>query len=588
MCFRALQWVFAAVIMSFALPVPGEIGDGLIISGDVPLEPDYVDFVNLSVNADVFYNAGYFGSNTVIANVEAGHVWGGHEVFDRSGLGLPPVPSVMINASSDPTDAPQLGELDFHATMVGHVLAGTGHVGDGWLSAIGIGMAPLADLWSGAIATEFSTEVIGAFSFTTESFLFPYVNFFTGTEHGRPDVINSSWGFSGAGDSYYTGVIDALAATNPTVVSVLAAGNAGPGAGTVGEPAAGHNSIVVGALQAAQLEGDNSEPTDFSSRGPANFYNPVTDQIIEGVRAAVHIAAPGENMALAAYLGNTGSLTGHEVAVEDPVDDLYFSYNMSGTSFSAPVVAGGVALLRDVAKDEVFLAHQPDALDARVLRSVIMAGAVATPGWDNGQKVVDGVVFTDQSLDYATGAGSLDFARSLEVYVGGTTNLPGVNGGMVSSVGWDYGTVGLGMANDYIFDFVFEPLTKLTISLNWWVNGDIDTDSGELDSNAFSFADLNLEIWSMQDGELADLVAASASLYNNSEFLRIIFEAGGEFGFRVAFDQIVYDASGIFSQEDYAVAWMTIIVPEPSTLWLVAALFCLCLMGYRPRLQTIG
>jgi hypothetical protein len=79
----------------------------------------------------------------------------------------------------------------------GEVLAGTGDVGGGNLSYVGMGMAPFADLWSGAIATSFSTEAIGSFSISAESFLFPYVGFFTGPKAGQPDAINSSWGFNG-------------------------------------------------------------------------------------------------------------------------------------------------------------------------------------------------------------------------------------------------------------------------------------------------------------------------------------------------------------------------------------------------------
>lgn len=396
-CFLTIVVVTASVLpIAFA---HADTGEALIISGDVPSSPSYVDFVNYTVNAEFFYSSGYFGSNTAIANVEAGHIWGEHEVFDRTGFGLPAVPSVMLNANIDPADAPQLGDYDYHATMVGHVLAGTGDVGGGSLSYLGMGMAPFADLWSGAIATSFSTENIGSFSISTESFLFPYVGFFTGSESGQPDVINSSWGFTGDGNSFYTLVIDALASTNTAVTSVVAACNDGPDPGTVGEPASGHNSIVVGALEAVAFEGQDIGPADFSSRGPVNFFNPVTNTVIEDVRVGVHVAAPGENMALAAYLGDSGALTGHELVSDTPATDLYFPYSMSGTSFASPTVAGGVALLKDVAKGGFYLADEAQALDSRVMRSVIMAGAVETPGWDNGQTMIDDILYTSQSLD---------------------------------------------------------------------------------------------------------------------------------------------------------------------------------------------
>lgn len=561
-------------------------GGVLIIAGDVVGSPNTVDFVNYAVNADIFYNAGYFGDNTVIANVEAGHIWGGHEVFDRSGFGLPAVPSVQLNLAPDPVSSPQLGEMDYHATMVGHVLAGTGDSGDGNLSFLGIGMAPFAGLWSGAIATSFSTENIGSFSFSAESFLHPYVGFFAGTtEHGKPDVINSSWGFSGSGDSFYTLAIDALASDNPTVASVISAGNSGPGAGTIGEPGAGFNSITVGAQSAAQFTGEVTGPTEFSSRGPVSFHNPVTNETIEDARVGVHIAAPGQNMALAAYLGDSGSLTGHELATEDPADDLYFTYSASGTSFAAPVVAGGIALLKDVAKGGVYLVDVDHALDSRVIRSVIMAGAVKTPGWDNGQSMVEGVIITERGLDFATGAGGLDLASAANIYALNTTNLAGYGGGVVSAVGWDFGTVDLGMANDYIFDSVFAPYTELTIALNWFANEEFDIVTNDLVADTASFANLDLEVWGLQDGIFTDLVAASISLYNSSEFLRIILEEGGEYGFRVTFEGIVYDATGLLGAEDYAIAWTTTVIPEPATILFVVAILGAALIHNRRRLR---
>jgi hypothetical protein len=569
--------------LATAFVAQADTGEVLIISGDVPNTPNYVDFVNYTVNADIFYNAGYFGANATIANVEAGHIWGEHEVFDRTGFGLPAVPSVMLSADIDPAEAPQLGDYDYHATMVGHVLAGTGDVGGGSLSYVGMGMAPFADLWSGAIATSFSTETIGAFSISTESFLFPYVGFFTGSEAGQPDVINSSWGFTGDGDSFYTLVIDALASSYSTVTSVVSAGNAGPDPGTVGEPASGHNSIVVGALEAVAFEGQNIGPTDFSSRGPVNFFNPVTNTIIEDARVGVHVAAPGENMALAAYLGDSGALTGHELVSDTPATDLYFTYSMSGTSFASPTVAGGVALLKDVAKGGFYLVDEPQALDSRVMRSVIMAGAVETPGWDNGLTMIEDILYTTQSLDFITGAGALDLTQSAEIYLLNTTNVEGLGGGTVSSKGWDFGAVDLNAYNDYVFDFLIDPSSELTIALNWFVNGEFDIELQDLAATTASFADLNLEVWRLEQGIFTDLIATSASLYNNTEFLRIPLGAGGEFGFRVVFDQIIYDATGSLSQENYAIAWtiLPIMIPEPSTILLLLVAAALVIAPFR-------
>jgi hypothetical protein len=127
---------------------------GAFVAGPYPTGP--FTFVNDAVGAGIFYNSGFFGSSTVVGNVEAGYVWDGHSVFDRSGLGLGPAVERRVAGTG------VAGAYDFHATMVGHVLAGTGYVAATGSSAagysyVGAGMAPLAKLWSGAIATRFST-----------------------------------------------------------------------------------------------------------------------------------------------------------------------------------------------------------------------------------------------------------------------------------------------------------------------------------------------------------------------------------------------------------------------------------------------
>lgn len=514
-------------------------------------------FVNEPLGALVFYNAGYYGRNTVIANVEGGAIWSGHEVFDRSALSLPSGPTEYVSAAGGIATAPLPWQLDLHATAVGHALAGTGYSTDG-LTYVGIGMAPLAELWSGSVATEFDQDDLGSFSMSDESFLMPYKTFFNGDLGKKPDVINSSFGYDDpAGTEFYTRAIDGLARQNSSVAMVFAAGNSGPAPGSVGGAASGYNSISVGALGGTDFSG----PASFSSSGPSDFYNPETGETVTAVRATVHIAAPGEHLVLA-YYGGTGG-TGGVTDPEDPLPTDLYLIDMAGTSFAAPIVAGGVALLKDVAKGGVYLSGQTEALDTRVIRSVLMAGAERTAGWDNGQRDVDGVKRTTQALDYQTGAGAMNLERSVSAYALGTTDVAGLGGGTVSSAGWDFGSVGLDEQNDYLFDTSlhgFDGPVELTISLNWFVNRSFDnTLDLAIDE---SFANLDLEIWTVTAGVFTQLVASSESLYNNSELLRITLEDTKDYGFRIAFKGVTYDLTNTLTNEEYGVAWLA--VPEPS------------------------
>jgi Subtilase family. len=534
-----------------------------ILAGDYDGTIESVETVNFLVDAGIFYNAGYFGQSTVIANVEGGHVWSGHEVFNRSSFGLPAAPSLLFNASPDPVTAPHLGQVDYHATAVGHVLAGTGDAGGGNLSLLGAGMAPLATLWSGAIATHFdrTEENVGKFTISKESFVTPYIAFFEGSLGRKADVINSSWGYTdAAATEEETRILDGLAAANPTVALVTAAGNSGPDT-SPGGPGSGYNSITVGSLGGASGSAPFLSPSSFTSGGPADFYNPATNTTLTGVRAAVDIAAPGEQLALAAYLGKSGMLA-DLVGDGNDADDLYFVFNQSGTSFASPVVAGGVALLKDVSHSPFYFADQPQSRDTRVIKSVLQAGAIATIGWDNGQHLEDGVLVTTQALDYSTGAGRMDLTRSAEIFVGGTTDVAGDGGGFIAAVGWDIGAVPLGGSNDYFFDLAFDGHVELTVSLNWFVN--TSWDAVLQTAEHLSFANLNLEVWTAFDGVLLSQVASSETLYNNSEFVRFVLEPGS-YGLRVAFENVAYDLTGSLMSETYGLAWLatTVTVPEP-------------------------
>lgn len=576
----------AAWLVSCAAAPAATLGEqapvGLILSGDYEnwaTQPPA--FVNDVVGWRDFFKAGFLGESTTIANVEAGYIWYDHEAFQRP-AGLSSSLSVYTNPA-----AGSLNQFDFHATTVGHVLAGTGYIAGSDPASYtyaGLGMAPYASLVSAAVATGFSATETGSFETTPESVITPFKAFFTGNGATRADVINSSWGTQDPTASTVEMLaIDGLARQNPSVAFVAAAGNGGSKA--VSAPGACFNGIAVGALGGT----DFLHPSAFTSSGLVDFYNPATQTTHSAVRAAVAIAAPGEQLFLAAYLGGQGSLgaaTDPQIAgmVRNPSPtDLYF-VNMDGSSYAAPMVAGGIALLKDVAKTHPWLNLNaiPAAFDTRVVKSVLMAGAAKTAGWDNGQTVINGVSVTTQALDAATGAGAMNLTGATEVYYFGTTDVAGTGGGPISQSGWDAGSVNLNAAaNDYMFDAPFTQDFGLTVSLNWFSVREFNdlTNQGE-DSG---FSNLDLELWQLSDGTFTTLIGRSASLYNNSEFLRFDVLAGGEYGLRVRFNDTLFDltSTGIQS-EAYGLAWRTVAIPEASTTTLAALTAC-GLLGLRRR-----
>ncbi len=521
-------------------------------------------FTNEAVGAMLFYNQGFYGQRSVIANVEAGYIWNGHEVFDRSQVPAGFGSSTAITQYV--ADASITPEYDFHATMVGHVLAGSGYTSTetgGQFSYAGMGIAPFAELWSGAIATSFSSENIGGFSATTESTLTPYRTFFRGINGQKADVINSSWGgYDPAANAETTRTIDALARENSTVAFVVSAGNSG--AFPVSAPGSAYNNITVGSVGGAHF----LTPSDFSSREAVDFYNPATGETIEGVRAAVDIAAPGENLALAAYLGSTGGLASLANVVQDPSPtDLYF-LRQSGTSFAAPIVAGGIGLLKDVVHyyEENSVPLSAYTLDTRVVKSVLMAGATRTEGWNNGQTEQSGVVITTQSLDYATGAGAMNLEKNCG-YLPALHHEGCLRTWRRCDLSKRLGLRSTGRRRrQRISVHRFLRRAGGTDDLTELVYG-TDFDANDI-GQSLSFSNLNLEVWQILNGALTNKVAESISLYNNTEFLRIALDTPGEYAIRVAFLGMIYDLDPAANDTDYALAWQAETVPEPST-WLL-------------------
>ena len=139
---------------------------------------------------------------------------------------------------------------------------------------------------------------------------------------------------------------DGLINANGTV-GVFAAGNGGPSANTVLAPGAGYNSITVAALAFGSSANPYNSVPNFSSRGPNDFAlatSPTTTTTIPGVRAVIDIAAPGQTLTLA----NLNSSS----------DPNNYASNNAGTSFAAPLVAGGASLVAHHALAVTYRPHE--------------------------------------------------------------------------------------------------------------------------------------------------------------------------------------------------------------------------------------
>lgn len=543
--------------------------------------------INTLVGADTFYNAGYWGGRTLIANVEAGHVWNGHETLIHDYL------QNYIIYANDPNIGWTTRQYDYHATAVGFTMNGLGpydpNVGFYYSQ---MGMAPAATMASVAIATSFDPNHSGAFDISTESFTYGYrkamsegvpVEIF-GPGTGlfvdvKARVVNSSWGFTGdaGGQAFETKVIDALAYANGTVVC-LSAGNEG---NQVGGPASGYNKICVGATDGPSSQMAYNTLASFSSRGAGDYINPDPNgrgrPSAAGVRPVVDIVAPGTSLFLAAYLGHTGSDPFNSSTPE--ANNLYL-IDAAGTSFASPIVAGGAALIVDAG-----LANfgTDQSVDGRVVKAVLLNSASKIPGWTNNTYVDgNGARITLQGLDYNSGAGTLDLKAAYTQYLfaNGTHDVAGLGGGTVAKIGWDYGQVSAGTPNQYFITGLIPKGQQLSATLDWFLNRQYDANTQT--ATDVSFDEIHLRLW-QTDGNstLLKMVGESACPYNTVQHMFFSIPEDGYYALTVDWIGQNYDLAGNSPQSDvYGLAWA---VPEPTTLAILAGGAVLTLMRHRRR-----
>ena len=557
---RALSWLSAAI--------------GVIVAGLVVVSPargltNTTGTVNINefVGADTFYQAGYDGSGVGVGNIEAGHAWTGHETLNHINP-LHRINGGFVN-----------GQDDRHATWTGFILGGR-PTDPNQPDESQRGIAYGAELWTGAIAANWNpngTNYSTSFSINnTTAVEWPYqIMAETGLLGEKVDVINSSWGqLDINGSGIMTKLVDAVVSrSNVTIVAAVGNNFSDPN-GVLG-PAVGQNVLAVGAVSDGLDPGPYYDQVpSFSSRGPSRFWIPddregLTGTRVPGGQSSVDLVAPARRLLLAGYDGKTGGAA-WETTPATLAPDLYHS-NRVGTSFASPVVAGGAALIVDVGKDRSAQYGGLEAIDSRVVKSVLMNSADKLVNWDNGQTLVGNVISTDQSLDHEQGTGRVNLAQAFDQYTAGTTNLPTLGGGDVMDIGWDFGQVGSGAPTDYLFIDELEGGSMLTATLDWLSDRDHDYD---LHRSFFdSFDDLNLEIWQTDDvGTPLSLIAESVSLYNNTEHLHIAVPQTDYYGIRVVWDSEVYDFVGDVDVEQYGLAWSATFaqdatdVPGPAAL----------------------
>jgi hypothetical protein len=149
-CVVLVHLLAVTVLLSLSINVlaqessDGIAESGLYAGGNSGHQPGpFTGTVNISdfLGADRFYDEGLTGTNTVVANIEAGHPWNGHETLTHTQQ----INNPYIN-----------DQIDRHSTWVAMVIGGrTNPSNPGEHQR---GLAPDAELHTGAISHGWSTS----------------------------------------------------------------------------------------------------------------------------------------------------------------------------------------------------------------------------------------------------------------------------------------------------------------------------------------------------------------------------------------------------------------------------------------------
>ena len=247
-----------------------------------------------------------------------------------------------------------------HGNWVSHVIAGNTASqtrnfphGDGGFY-YGLGIAPFVQIGNSAFFTNAGAFTNPAFPNAVSR---AYSNLGTNVNGAR--ISNNSWGaavsgaYNASAQAYDALVRDAQPnssthplAGNQELAIVFAAGNSGPGAGSMGSPASAKNVLTAGGSQ--NVRPGVADAVDADAMYASSSRGPTADQ-----RIKPDIIAPATNISGGIPMadrnttapGNAAACYSGSFLTTTPVQQRFYRTG-NGTSFSSPAVAAASALVR--------------------------------------------------------------------------------------------------------------------------------------------------------------------------------------------------------------------------------------------------
>lgn len=332
------------------------------------------------VRAPEVWAQGYKGQGIGVAILDSGVA--AHTDLMQPGSRV--VASVDFVNGTAPAFAAPLGDPGGHGTHVAGIVAGNGTQSDGkWK-----GIAPSANI--------VNVRVIGSNGVTNLSTVIRGIQWVVQNRQTyNIRVMNLSLGAATLGTYRNDPLAGAVEmAWNSGIVVVASAGNAGPLHGTISTPGIDPYIVTVGALddgETLSLLDDFLAP--FSSHGPTPDGLNKPDLVAPG-RRIVSLRVPNS------YL---------DTLLPDRVTDTNY-FRLSGTSMSAPVVAGTTALMLQKRP-----ALQPNQVKKVLMQTARPVGLVPDLN-GSGAGLVDAYAATNSTLTSKANAGLTpadDFCKSV-------------------------------------------------------------------------------------------------------------------------------------------------------------------------------
>ena len=433
----------SAVLLANSAQVSALAAERDVLSGDAPVAP-FMDVSTYAIAADQV-RAGEGGLLLGLGSIPGVTGAGVTVAVVDTGISAHPALSgrVVANVSTIAGD-PSTNDAHGHGTHIAGIIAGNSTASKYVTPRYRGGIAPDVKLVNvrvlGANGTGWTSDVIAGIEWVIQN-----------RDKYKIRAINLSLGHPVTEPSTTDPLCIAVAkATAAGIVVIASAGNAGKDAngtpilGGISSPGNSPHAITVGAIntKGTVARSDDIMAT-YSSRGPTKYEHAVKPDIVAPGNKVVSIEAAGSYLQSMYY---------SQFHIAGTRNNGYM--HLSGTSMSAAVVTGGVALLMQ--------AH-PN-ISAAQLKLAMQTGS--TYMWDGG--IMGG------------GAGSVNLWTSRKMAANGLTNLvSAVVGGVVTPasgmVYWDAGTMmkrlyaGTGLR---VLSLLESPIAWLTGSYLQW--GDLN------------------------------------------------------------------------------------------------------------------